>query len=174
MSVGSSSKPSHPSLPLDLGVHRIQEYFNKKRGKKRKYIKPQEEKARREQQTKKMRVTVRTNLVVGYWELVPMESGSNNSSEQDTATVTKELEEPVSKQKKTLWCKEENWRTMKKALERRRNPAVNRVCDEDPVTRMTVINCLQSIGSRPIIFENPPPWESRRCYRTMRLSMLKI
>ena len=60
----------------------------------RKYIKPQEEKARREQQMKKMRVTVRSKLVVGYSELVPMESGSDNSSEQDTATVTKELEEP--------------------------------------------------------------------------------
>ena len=27
LSVGSSSKPSHPSLPLSLGVHIIQEYF---------------------------------------------------------------------------------------------------------------------------------------------------
>ena len=57
-SVGSSSKPSHPSVPLSLGVHRIQEYFNQKRGGKRKYIKPQEEKSRREQQLKEMRVTV--------------------------------------------------------------------------------------------------------------------
>ena len=31
-SVGSSSKPSHPYLPLSLGVHRIQEYFKKNRG----------------------------------------------------------------------------------------------------------------------------------------------
>ena len=33
-SVGSSSKPSHPSLPLSLGAHNIQEYFKKKRGRK--------------------------------------------------------------------------------------------------------------------------------------------
>ena len=41
-SVGSSSKPSHPSLPLSLGAHNIQEYFKRKRGRKRKFIKPQQ------------------------------------------------------------------------------------------------------------------------------------
>ena len=46
---------------------------------------------------KKMRVTVGEELVVGYWELVPMELGSDNSSEQDTAIVIKELEEPAAK-----------------------------------------------------------------------------
>ena len=40
--VRSSSKPSHPSLPLSLGVHRIQEYFKKKIGRPQQYIKPQE------------------------------------------------------------------------------------------------------------------------------------
>ena len=73
LSVGSSSKPSHPSILLYLGVHRIQEYFKKKRGRPRKYIKPQEEKARREQQINKMMVTVRAKLFVVYWELFPME-----------------------------------------------------------------------------------------------------
>ena len=65
-SIGSSYKPSHPSLPLSLGVNRIQEYFNNKRGRKRKYIKPQEEKTRRKQQMQQMRVTVLAKLVVGY------------------------------------------------------------------------------------------------------------
>ena len=41
-SVGSSSKPSNPSLPLSLGVHNIQEYFKRKRGRKQKFIKPQQ------------------------------------------------------------------------------------------------------------------------------------
>ena len=58
LSVGSSYKPSHPSLPLSLGVHRIQEYFNKKRGRKRKIITPQEEKASHEEQRYQLRVTV--------------------------------------------------------------------------------------------------------------------
>ena len=43
-SVGSSSKPSHPYLPLSLGAHHIQEYLKNKRGRKRKLIKPQQEK----------------------------------------------------------------------------------------------------------------------------------
>ena len=34
LSIGSSSKYSHRHLPLSLGVHRIQEYFKKKRGRK--------------------------------------------------------------------------------------------------------------------------------------------
>ena len=50
-----------------------------------------------------------------------MESESDNSSEQDTATVPKELEEPSEKQKRRLWWKEENWPTLKKAMERQRN-----------------------------------------------------
>ena len=32
-SVGSYSKPSHPSLTLSLGAHNIQEYSKRKRGK---------------------------------------------------------------------------------------------------------------------------------------------
>ena len=42
LSVGASSKSSHPSLNLPIGLHHIQEYFKKKRGWKRKYIKTQE------------------------------------------------------------------------------------------------------------------------------------
>ena len=55
-SVGSFSKSSHPSLPLSLGAHNIQEYFKRKRGRKRKFIKPQQEKARQEEQMKRVKV----------------------------------------------------------------------------------------------------------------------
>ena len=58
---------------------------------------------------------------------------------------------------RTLWWKEENWPVPKKALERRKNTAVNGVCDEDNILLMTVNNCLQRIGSKPIKFENAPP-----------------
>ena len=51
-SVGSSSKPSHNSLPLSLGAHQIQEYFKNKRGRRRKFIKPQQEKAVQEERMK--------------------------------------------------------------------------------------------------------------------------
>ena len=32
LSIGSSSKPFHPSLPISLVERHIQDYFNKKRG----------------------------------------------------------------------------------------------------------------------------------------------
>ena len=41
LSVGSSSKPYHPSLPIYVEARHIQEYFNKKRGMERKFIKTQ-------------------------------------------------------------------------------------------------------------------------------------
>ena len=71
-SVRSSSKPSHHSSLLSLGARHIQEYFKKKMGRKRKFIKPQQEKARHEERMKRDKVVVRAKLVVGYWELIPM------------------------------------------------------------------------------------------------------
>ena len=56
-----------------------------------------------------------------------------------------------------FWKKEENWPTLNKYTEIRRNPVANQVCDEYPVPRMTVTNCLQSIGSKSITFENDSP-----------------
>ena len=58
LSVGSSYKPSNSSLTFAIVVHHIQEYFKKKRGRKQKYIKPQEDKVRRDYQMKKMRVII--------------------------------------------------------------------------------------------------------------------
>ena len=66
-SVGYSSKPSHPSLTLSLREHNIQEYFKRKRGRKQKFIKPQQEKARQEERMKRVKVIVKAKLVVGYW-----------------------------------------------------------------------------------------------------------
>ena len=47
-----SYKPSHPSLTVILGARHIQEYFKKKRGRKRKCIEPQQEKASHEERMK--------------------------------------------------------------------------------------------------------------------------
>ena len=58
---------------------------------------------------------------------------------------------------RVLWRKDENWPTLKKAMERRRNLAVNLLCDEDTVTQTTGNNCLQRIGSRKITFDNDLP-----------------
>ena len=57
-SVGSPSKPFHYYLPVSVGAHHIQEYFNKKRGRKRKFVKPQQEKARHEERMKRGKVIV--------------------------------------------------------------------------------------------------------------------
>ena len=38
-----------------------------------------------------MRVTVQAKLVVGIGELIPMESGADNSADQVTAKVTKDI-----------------------------------------------------------------------------------
>ena len=45
-SVDSYSKPSRPYFPLSLVARHIQEYFKSKRGRKRKFINPHQEKAR--------------------------------------------------------------------------------------------------------------------------------
>ena len=66
-SVGSYSKPSHPYLPFSLGARHIQDYFKKKRGRKRKFVKPHQEKARHEERMKRVKVIVKAKLVVGYW-----------------------------------------------------------------------------------------------------------
>ena len=99
LSVGSSSKPSHPSLPLSLGSHNIQEYFKRKRGRKRKFIKPQQEKARQEERMKRVKVIVRAKLVVGYWELIPMESWDECSAPHDTSTVRVSEERQAEKKR---------------------------------------------------------------------------
>ena len=55
--VGSSSKPSRPSLPISLGERHIQEYFKKNRGRE-KFVKPQQEKSRHEEWMKWVKVIV--------------------------------------------------------------------------------------------------------------------
>ena len=71
--VGSSYKNYLTYLPLSLGGSHIEEYFNKKSGKKQKFIMPQQEKARREDRRKQTRVAVRAKLLVGFGLLIPME-----------------------------------------------------------------------------------------------------
>ena len=80
LSVVSSCKPSHPSLPVSLGARHIKEYLNNKRWSKRKLIQPHQEKARHEERMKQSKVIFRSKLVVGYRELIPMESWSGLSS----------------------------------------------------------------------------------------------
>ena len=48
-------------------------------------------------------VIVQAKLVVGYWELIPMESGAGLSAPQDTSTVRFEDERPVTKNQRNYW-----------------------------------------------------------------------
>ena len=73
-----NSKSSKSYLPLPIGSIHIEEYSKKKRGGGLKSINPKEEKSRREEGRKQMRVTVQAKLVVGFGGLIPMESGAEN------------------------------------------------------------------------------------------------
>ena len=72
LSVGYYSKPPHTSLPLSLGARHMQQYFNNKRGIKRRFIKPEQEKAGNEERMKQFNVILRETFVAGYWELISM------------------------------------------------------------------------------------------------------
>ena len=55
----------------------------------------------------------------------------------------------------------DNWTSLEKELEIQRNTKVERVWDEgdldlgeNPITQMTVINCLRRIGNNPITYDN--------------------
>ena len=125
LSVCSSSNPSHPSLPLSLEAHHIQEYFKKKkRGRKRKFINSQQEKARHEEQMKRDKVVVQENLVVGYWELIPMESWDELLDPHDTATVRVSEERRAGKKKRNHWWFEANCPRLKEALVKSRYPSL--------------------------------------------------
>ena len=63
-----------------------------------------------------------------------------------------------------MWLKKENWKRLKKSLERQRNPNVYEVLNEeylelgkDPIPQMTGVNFLRRIGSNPITYENTFP-----------------
>ena len=132
-SVGSSSKPYHPYLPLSLGAHSIQEYFKKKKKKerKRKFIKPQQEKARQEEQTKRDNVVVQAKLVVGYWDLIPMESCDEFSDPHDTSTVRVSEEIWAGKKKRNQLWSQANWPRLKEALVKSRYQSLRGQCDVD-------------------------------------------
>ena len=76
LSVGYYSKTFYTSFTLYLGICHIQEYLKKKRGRKRKLIRSQKYKDRHDDRIKLSKVIVQVNLVVGYCELISMESGA--------------------------------------------------------------------------------------------------
>ena len=167
-SVGSSSKPSHPSLPVSLGSRHIQEYFKDNRGRKRKSIKPQQEKARHEKRTKQSKMIVQAKLVVGYWELISLESGYELLAPQERSTVRVTEERNAAKKQRNYWWTEDNCTRLKKKLANSRYPYLRGQCDEaclelglDPVPKKKLLNVLQRVGRNPITYQNAFPTKKR-------------
>ena len=93
-----------------------------------------------------------------------MESGSDNSAQQETDKVTNDNEEPAATRKRTLWWNDENQTRLKKYIERMRNTLIDIVCVEgdlelgyDTVTQTTVANFLKIIDRNPVTYENYSP-----------------
>ena len=167
-SVGYSYKPSHTSLPVSVGACHIQEYFKKNRGRKSKFIKPQQDKARHEKQMKQGKVIVRAKLVIGYWELIPIELGAEFLAPQDTATVRVSEEILAAKKQRNYWWKEDNWPRPKKYLVNGQYPYLRVNCGKacldlvlDPVLKQTIFNVLQKIGRKLTTYENDFPRNKR-------------
>ena len=120
---------------------------------------PHQEKDTHEYQMKQIKMIVRTKLVVGYWDFIPMISGAVFLSPLDTATVRVAKERLEAKKQRNSWWTEENWPRLKKYLVNSWYPSVRGKCDEsclqlglDPVPKQTVFNVLQSIGRKPITY----------------------
>ena len=73
---------------------------------------------------KKFKVVVRVKLVVGYWELILMESGAEFSVPQDIATVRVAEEKRAGKKKRNHWWSEANLSRLKEALVNIRYPSL--------------------------------------------------
>ena len=70
---------------------------------KQKPIKQHQEKASHEYQIKQSKVSVQAKLVVGYWELIPMESWAGLLALQDTYTVRVAEEISATKKHRMFW-----------------------------------------------------------------------
>ena len=101
---------------MSVGARLIQEYFKKKRGGKRKSIRPQQDKARHEEWMKRGKVIFLENLFVDYWELIPMESEAELSAPQDTTTVRVADDRRAAKKQRNYWWTGSNWPRLKEAL----------------------------------------------------------
>ena len=62
---------------------------------------------------KRVKVIVRAKLVVGYWELIPMESWDEFSAPHDTSTVRVSEERREEKKKRIQWWSQANCSRLK-------------------------------------------------------------
>ena len=78
---------------------------------------------------KRVNVIVRAKLVVGYWELIPMESWGEFSAPHDTSTVRVSEERRTGKKDRNQWWSQSNCPSLKEALVKIRDPSLRGQCD---------------------------------------------
>ena len=117
---------------------------------------------------KRGKMIVGAKLVVGYWELIPMESGAELLDPQDTATVSVSEERRAEKKKTNYWWTEDNYPRIKENLVNSRYPYLRGQCDEaclelglNTVPKQTILNVLQRIDRKTITYENAFPRKKR-------------
>ena len=98
---------------------------------------------------KRGKLIVREKLVVGYWELIPMESWDECSAMHDTSTVRVSEERRAEKKKRIQWWSQANWPRLKRALVKSQDPSFRGQWDVacldlgiDRVPRQTIFNVL--------------------------------
>ena len=74
------------------------------------------------------KVAVQAKLVVGYWELIPVESGAELLALQDAATVRVVEESRTGKKNRNNWWTEDKWPRLKEALVNSWYPSLRGQC----------------------------------------------
>ena len=65
---------------------------------------------------KQGKVIVRENLVVGYWEFIPMKSGDEFSAPQDMSTFRVAEQTQATNKQSNHWWTETNWPILNEAF----------------------------------------------------------
>ena len=126
---------------------------------------------------KRVKVILRSKLVVGYWELIPMESLDECSAPHDTSTVRVSEDRQAEKKKRIQWFLQANWLRLKEALVKSRDPYFRGEWDVaclelgiDKVLRQTIYNVLRRIGRKPITYENVFPDKRRTLLSNLQVN----
>ena len=129
---------------------------------------------------KLVKVIVRSKLVVGYWELIPMESWDEFLAPHDTSTVRVSEERRVGKEKRNHWWLEANWPMLKEDLVKIWDPSLRVQCDVaclelglGRVPKQTVFNVLRRIGRKPITYENVFPDKNRALLLNLQVNYVE-
>ena len=129
---------------------------------------------------KQFKVIVRAKLVVGYWELIPMESWDECSAPHETSTVRVSEERQAEKKKGIQWWLQANCTGLNEALVKSQDPSFRGQWDVacldlgiDLVPRQTIFNVLRRIGRKPITYENVFPNKKRALLSNLQVKYVE-